>query len=111
MHFFLQLPIRRSILTAKGLNWPEVRTIHIMRTKCITICFQIGRLVGFLITIGYSCTWCPPVVDIQLPGAACAWAIEDGGGAAGGLPDRACTGSHPPTTGETEKVGARSQDG
>ena len=37
--------------------------------------------------------------------------IKDGGGAAGGLPDRACTGSHPPTPGEAEKVGARSQDG
>ena len=50
--FGLQSAYRRSILTAKGQNWPEVRSIHIMRTKCITICFQIGWLVGFLITNG-----------------------------------------------------------
>ena len=61
--FFLQSACRRSILTAKGQNWPEVRSIHIMRTKCITICFQNWRLVGFLITNGDIMARRPQMAD------------------------------------------------
>ena len=50
----------------------------IMRTKYITDCFEIGRLVGFLITNSDIMAMCPCIAHIYCGGAALAGAIKDG---------------------------------
>ena len=87
----------------------QVRSIHIMRTKDITDCFEIGRLVGFSITIRIIQSLCVPIADIWHG----AWAIgkEHGRAAGGSFKEKTAPAATPPTPGEAEKQGSCSWAG
>lgn len=87
----------------------EVRSIHIMRTKDITDCFEIGWLAGFSITIRIILGLCVPITDTG-PGA---WAIRKwrGWAAGGSLSANPGPATTPPYPRVAEKQGACSWAG